>query len=60
MLTKLKASKADGDSRSAWAQDELMRLANKNGLSEEQTEQLITDIAAACERELKTTLTEGE
>lgn len=60
MLTKLQAAKADGYSRSAWVQDELIKIANKNGLSEEQTEQFIANVAAACDNGLKTTLTEGE
>lgn len=59
-FSELQAAKADGDSRSSWVQDELLSIARKHGLSEEQTEQLITDVSTACENEQKETLAGGE
>lgn len=57
---KLQAAKEEGETRNSWAQEELLQIAQKNKLSDEQTEQLVTDVAEACEKELETTLTEGE
>ena len=60
MFAKLQAAKAEGESRSSWIQDELLLIANKYGLSESQTEQLVTDVASACDNELKTIISEGK
>ena len=60
MFAKLQAAKQDGESRNSWVQDELLLIADKHHLSDEQKEQFIADVAAACEKGLKTTLTEGE
>ena len=60
MYSKLQAAKAEGESRNSWVQDELLQIANKHNLSDEQAEQLVADVAKACEEGLKTTLTEGE
>jgi len=60
MYSKLQAAKAEGESRNSWVQEELLQIANKHNLSDEQAEQLVADVAEACEKELKTTLTEGE
>lgn len=59
-FSKLQAAKAEGESRNSWVQEELLQIANKHNLSDEQTEQLVADVAKACEEGLKTTLTEGE
>lgn len=60
MYSKLQAAKAEGESRNSWVQEELLQIANKHNLSDEQAEQLAADVAKACEEGLKTTLTEGE
>ena len=60
MYSKLQAAKAEGESRNSWVQEELLQIANKHNLSDEQAEQLVADVAKACEEGLKTTLTEGE
>ena len=60
MYSKLQAAKAEGESRNSWVQEELLQIANKHNLSDEQAEQLVADVAKACEKELETTLTEGE
>ena len=56
----IEAAKAEGESRNSWVQEELLQIANKHHLSDEQAEQLVADVAKACEEGLKTTLTEGE
>ena len=60
MFAKLQTAKLKGESRNSWVQDELFLIADKHHLSDEQKEQFIADVAAACENGLKTTLTEGE
>ena len=60
MLSKLQAAKQEGESRNSWVQGELLLIADKHHLSDEQKEQFIADVAAACDNGLKTTLTEGE
>ena len=60
MFLKLQAAKKEGESRNSWVQEELLQIANKHNLSDEQAEQLVADVAKACEEGLKTTLTEGE
>ena len=60
MYSNLQAAKAEGATRNQWVQEELLQIANKHNLSDEQAEQLVADVAKACEEGLKTTLTEGE
>ena len=60
MYEKLRAAKESGESRVAWIQDELLLIADKHQLTDEQKEQLIADVSAACDDALKTTLKEGE
>ena len=60
MYQKLQAAKAEGESRSAWIQDELLSIGDKYNLTDEQKEALIGSISEACEKELKQTLSEGE
>ncbi len=60
MYAKLQAAKTEGNSRESWIQDELLQIADKHNLSDEQKEQFISDVAKACEEGLKTTLNGGE
>ncbi len=60
MYAKLQAAKAEGETRASWVQDEMLQIADKHNLSDEQKQQLISDIAAQCEEGLNKTLTEGE
>ncbi len=60
MYRKLQESKDDGDTRDAWVQDMLIEIADKHNLTDEQKESFFADIAAACEKGLTTTISEGE
>ena len=57
MYRKLQESK---DARDAWVQDMLIEIADKHNLTDEQKESFFADIAAACEKGLTTTISEGE
>ncbi len=53
----LKAAKKQGETRTQWLQEEIYKIGQKNHLTEEQTEQLIQDIATqATESIIDTTL----
>ena len=57
---RLQEAKKEGETRESWLQEELLTIADKHDLKETQKEQLISDIALACQEGLNTTLTEGE
>ena len=60
MYAKLQAAKKDGDTNVEWVQGELLCIADKYNLTDEQKEELITGVSVACEDSLKTTLSKGE
>ncbi len=60
MYAKLQAAKAEGDTRREWVQEELLSIADRHHLSEEQKEKLFSDITSACDNSLKTTISKGE
>lgn len=60
MYSRLKAAQNEGKTRVVWVQNELWKIAEKHHLTDEQKEQLCSDMASACEDSLKTTLEEGK
>ena len=60
MYEKLKAAKEENVERTKWIQKELLLIANKHQLTDEQKEQFIVDVSTSCDNALKTTLSEGE
>lgn len=60
MYEKLQLAKSEGDSRTSWLQDELLAIADKHHLTDEQKEQLVEEVSDKCENALKTTLEKGE
>lgn len=62
MYAKLQAAKDEDEylTRNEWLQNELLAIADKHQLTDEQKEQLISDIATQCEDSLKSTIEGGE
>lgn len=62
MYAKLQAAKEEDEylTRNEWLQNELLAIADKHHLTDEQKEQLISDIATQCEDGLKSTIERGE
>lgn len=62
MYAKLQAAKEADEylTRNEWLQNELLAIADKHQLTDEQKEQLISDISTQCEDSLKSTIESGE
>lgn len=59
-FNRLQETKREGETRTAWLQEELLNISNKHELTDGQKEQLMSEISNVCQDNLKTTLTEGE
>lgn len=56
MFAELQVAKSKGDTRSEWVQEQILNIGDKHQLTDEQKEQLITDIASVSEKNLESTL----
>lgn len=60
---KLQKAKSDEDepaTRDEWLQTEILNVADKHNLTDDQKEQLVSELSSACRESLNSTITKGE